>query len=199
MGKEVPPLLTLVFNGSPRPRGDTRALIDALCDHLSGDTRVIDCYHAHISPCIDCRACKTRFACALDDDMQEVYALIHGADNIVIASPVYYSQLTGPLLSVLSRLQPGFYARRRAEQGFADKVRRGGILLAGGGSGAPDPAIATARLLLRAMGCREIAEPVMALRTDENPAAQDAAALTAAWQLARRWNEKAPSLNQKCP
>ena len=183
---------TLIFNGSPRPRGDTSALIGALRGELAGRVDVIDCYRAGISPCLDCRGCKDRFACAVDDAMQAVYPLIRGADNILIASPLYYSQLTGPLLSVLSRLQPGYYARRRGDAGFADRPRRGGVLLCGGGDGSAAPALETARTLLRAMGCRQIAAPVMSLNTDALPACADVRALDAARKLARCWNAEGP-------
>lgn len=183
-------MLTLIFNGSPRRDGDTAALIDALVSTLVGDVRRVDCYTANIRACSDCRACVGRFACAIQDDMQAVYADLLAADNIVIASPVYFSELTGSLLAVLSRLQPGFYAQQRGETGFCNRPRRGGILLAGGGSGTPDPAIATARRLLRAMNCVDIAPAVTSLRTDAVPAARDAAALAAARTLGEAWNQR---------
>lgn len=175
---------TLIFNGSPRPQGDTAALIGALTERLAGDIYIVDCYRADIRPCVDCRACADTFACRVHDGMQAVYGHILAADNIVIASPIYYSNLTGPLLSVLSRLQIGHYARLRGEAGFRNRSRRGGILLSGGGLGGPEEAISMARRLLRLMGCAEIADPVMSLRTDELPALRDAAALSAAEALA---------------
>lgn len=179
---------TLIFNGSPRQQGDTVALIGALTASLSGRADIVGCYRARISPCVDCRACRARFSCAIDDGMSEVYRLILASDNIVIASPIYYSELTGRMLDVLSRLQPGYYARGRGEAGFSNRARRGGILLAGGGDGSPADAITRARILLRAMGCNEIAEPVMSLNTEVVPAAMDAEALAAAAALGRAWS-----------
>ena len=175
---------TLIFNGSPRPQGDTAALIEALTARLTGEIHIVDCYYADIRPCVDCRACEGEFACRVRDGMQAVYGRILAADSIVIASPIHYSNLTGPLLSALSRLQIGHYARLRGEAGFRNRSRRGGILLSGGGFGGPDGAISMARRLLRLMGCAEIADPVMSLRTDELPALRDAAALSATEALA---------------
>ncbi|MDO4865585.1 MAG: NAD(P)H-dependent oxidoreductase [Clostridia bacterium] len=179
---------TLIFNGSPRPNGDTSALIAALTEALEGRVDIINCYRANIRPCVDCRACKDAFACAILDEMQAVYARILEADAIVIASPVYFSSLTGRTLDVLSRLQPGFYARSRGEAGFSNKARRGGTLLVGGGNGSAELAVKQSRLLLRAMNCAPIAEPVMSLNTDRLPAARDFAALDAARRLARFLN-----------
>lgn len=175
---------TLIFNGSPRKDGDTTALIAMLTEALPGRVDAVDCYRADIAPCADCRACQTRFACAIQDQMQSVYERILEADAIVIASPIFYSELTGKTLDVLSRLQPGYYARLRGEAGFANRPRRGGILLAGGGDGSPNPAVARSKILLRAMGCQEIAPPVMSLSTNALPAAQDESARAAARSLA---------------
>lgn len=177
-------MYTLIFNGSPRKNGDTAALITMLTEAIPGQVDTIDCYRASISPCVDCRACQTHFACAIQDEMQSVYEQILEADAIVIASPIFYSELTGKTLDVLSRLQPGYYARLRGDTGFLNRPRRGGILLAGGGDVSPNPAIIRSRILLGAMGCTEIAPPAMSLNTNVLPAAQDADAFIAAKALA---------------
>ncbi len=44
---------TLIFNGSPRPQGDTVSLIDYLMKYLDGEVRTVDAYRCDISPCID--------------------------------------------------------------------------------------------------------------------------------------------------
>ena len=96
---------TLIFNGSPRKNGDTVSLINTLKNELSGEINRIDKYYSDIQPCIDCRYCWTHSGCAIKDEMQRVFSLIDETDNIVIASPIYFSELSGSLLSVLSRLQ----------------------------------------------------------------------------------------------
>lgn len=55
--------------------------------------------------------------------MQEIYSYIQEGDNILIASPVYFSMLTGKLLDVVSRLKTYFCARyfRKAEPIFKKK------------------------------------------------------------------------------
>ena len=81
---------TLIINGSPRVSGDTVSLINRLSENLSGEYRIINTYTCNISPCVDCRYCKTHAGCAIRDDMQEVYKYIEECDNIVIASTVYF-------------------------------------------------------------------------------------------------------------
>lgn len=168
---------TLIFNGSPRKDGDTAALISALKSALGGDIEQIDAYHAGIRPCIDCRYCFAHDACAVKDGMTRVYSLIHEADNIVIASPVHFSELSGPLLAVLSRLQYFYVSKNfRGEDILAGRKRNGIIMLAGGGDGSPERAIITATCLLHQMGA-DVAGTVCSRNTNITPAKDDAKAM----------------------
>ena len=84
---------TLIFNGSPRKNGNTVSLINRLMELMDGEFKVVDAYRSNISPCMDCRYCWKQPGCAIDDEMQEVYRYIEECDNIVIASPIYFSEL----------------------------------------------------------------------------------------------------------
>lgn len=175
---------TLIFDGSPRKNGDTAALIAAFTENLEGEYSVIRAYDEKgVSPCVDCRYCWDHPACAIGDDMQKIYGLIEESDCIVMASPLYYSELTGPLLSLLSRLQVYYCTRKFQEISLIEKPKIGGILLAGGGDGGPEQAVKTAKMLLRSMGAAQIADPVMSLHTNEVPARDDVGALAAARKL----------------
>ena len=46
---------TLIFNGSPRKKGNTAALIEALSERLGGEIKIVRAYDGEIRPCIDCR------------------------------------------------------------------------------------------------------------------------------------------------
>jgi len=95
---------TLIFNGSPKIGGDTTALIDKFVKNLHGDVKIISCYD-NIAPCNDCRYCRNNRGCSIDDEMQNVYRYIEECDNIVIASPIWFSSLSGTLLNLASRVQ----------------------------------------------------------------------------------------------
>ena len=101
---------TLILNGSPRKKGDTMTMINALKEELEGEVRVLDAYYADIRPCIDCRWCFENKGCAIKDEMQEIFDYIQECDHIILASPVYFEEITGMLLAVLSRLQTYFSA-----------------------------------------------------------------------------------------
>lgn len=181
---------TLILNGSPHKNGDTAALIAALRENLHGEVTQIDCYRALISPCTDCRWCTKNPGCAIQDAMQDVYPILETCDNIVIASPVYFSLPTAPILSVCSRIQTYFCASFFRKSTVPIKPKRGGILLAGGGSGSAEPAETTARRLLKYMKAKEIGPVVTSLSTDKIPARDDSAALEAARALAAFLNAK---------
>ncbi len=177
---------SVVLCGSPRENGDTRALMEAMFETLEGEKRVFWAYKGEIGPCIDCRYCQTHAGCAVKDGFSELDRAIRESRNIIIASPVYFSELTGPLLSLASRFQcywsQRFFGKREPLEGR----RRGAILLAGGGNGAPDKAIQTAQALLHMLNVGRVEEPVMSLLTDRLPAKADQKALSAARELGAR-------------
>lgn len=168
---------TLIFNGSPRRHGDTASLLERLVPQLPGEVRIIRAYDDGVAPCVDCRYCWTRPGCSINDGMQRIYEDVRDCDSILIASPVYFSELTGRLLDVASRLQTFYCARAMRGEQPITKPKRGGVLLVGGGDGAPDRAHQTARMLLRLMNAKEI-HPLVAFHdTNHRPAAEDAALL----------------------
>ncbi len=174
---------TLIINGSPRKKGDTSVLIKGLVQDLPGEVQILNAFEVKVSPCVDCRYCRTHSGCAIKDEMQEIYRMIGAADNVVIASPVWFASLPGPLLSLASRVQCGFSARFfRKEPQFSGK--KGAVLLTAGGSGGVSAAYKTASILLRELGAEQIAPPVAAMHTDTVPAAEDEGAIAAVRSIA---------------
>ena len=133
---------TLIFNGSPRKNGDTMEMIKKLTENLDGEIKIVNAYNSEISPCIDCRYCWKRNGCAIKDGMQEIYDYIQDCDNVVIASPIYFAELSGMLLALGSRLQTYVSAKYMRKETPIAKQKKGAVILAGGGSGgagAPGP------------------------------------------------------------
>lgn len=175
---------TLILNGSPRPDGDTATLISAVRSRMAGEIKVLDACRCDISPCVDCRFCRENPGCAIRDGMQEIYGYIQSCDNILIASPIYFSELTGKLLDVGSRLQTYFCARFFRQEELVQKPKKGAVLLVGGGDGHMEKAYSTACTLLRHMNCWEIHGPVFSHNTNQSPAIQDEQALAGARRIA---------------
>ena len=147
---------TLIFNGSPRKNGDTMTLVKEFIKQLNGEYKIVNAYNCDIKPCIDCRYCHDNDGCCQKDEMQEVYNYIQECDNILIASPIYFSELTGQLLAILSRLQTYYSARFFRNINPIDKSKKGGILLVGGGDGSMEKAIDTAECLLHKMNAESV-------------------------------------------
>jgi len=142
---------TLIINGSPRKNGNTATLLNELKKHLNGEVFQIDTYYAKSSPCNDCRHCWTNAECIIKDEMQDIYKVMDETDNVVVASPIYFGNLTGSLLNWASRLQY-FWASRniRKVQPISTKYRKGVvILIVNGGKGHIDPAIFAGKDLLK--------------------------------------------------
>lgn len=178
---------TLIFNGSPRKNGDTAFLIKIFSQRINGDVKVVNTYQSTIHPCSDCRYCWKNVGCCIYDDMQQVYKDIIECDNIIIASPLYMSELTGSLLSVASRLQTFFTSKRFLGVSQIEKPKLGGIILCGGGDGGPENAISTSKTLFRFMNA-SLCGTVCSLSTDTVKCKDDALAIEQVEFLANLMN-----------
>ena len=119
-----------VLNGSPRPKGNTAALVAAFkegAESAGHQVTVLPVGAMNISGCKGCEYCHTKGggACIQKDDMAQVYPVLAEAELVVLASPVYYFGLTGQLQSAVSR----FYAP------MAPAAKKWALLLT---SGSPD-------------------------------------------------------------
>ena len=158
---------TLIFNGSPRLRGDTMSLINSIIPKIEGGYKLVNVCTSKIAPCIDCRFCWSHNGCAFIDEMQNIYKYIEDCDNIIIASPIYFGELTGQFLSVASRLQTYFCARHFRKETPITKPKRGAVLLVSGSNTDMSKAYDTASGLLKEINCVEILEPIMFKNTGE--------------------------------
>lgn len=179
---------TLIFTGTPRKNGDTMALINEFVNHLEGEYKIIDAYDCIIQPCIDCRYCKEKPGCCINDEMQEIYDYIQGCDNIVIASPLYFSELSGQLLAIMSRLQTYFCARFFRKEEPIKKDKKGGVFIVGGGDGSVENAYKTACILLHHLNSKEIAPVVYSHNTNNISSREDRKAMESSENLASFFN-----------
>ena len=179
---------TLIINGSPRKKGDTVTLIDELKKHLKGKVYDISAYYDDISPCTDCRHCWKKEGCKIDDKMQKVYKLLDEVDNVILASPLYFSELTGQLLNVASRLQVVYAAKFfRGLPDFHYKKKTGALILTGGGDAGPTQAIQSAHTIFKLMNVEQVGT-VYSLNTNHIATKNDPKALAEVRELALKLN-----------
>lgn len=99
----------LVLNGSPRPNGNTAAMVAAFTEGATEkghQVSVVNVCRKKIDGCLACEYCHTKGngRCVQQDDMQEVYPVLDEAEMIVLASPVYYHSFTGQLQCAINRI-----------------------------------------------------------------------------------------------
>ena len=164
---------TLILNGSPREQGNTAKIVELITANLLGEYKIINAYDCDISACIDCRYCWENSGCSIKDGMQEVYDYIQTCNNIVIASPINFSELTGKLLDVASRFQTYYCARKFRNEQPIEKPKKGAVVLVGGGDGNMNKAYETACTLLNHINCTDIYKPVFYHNTNLCEATED--------------------------
>ncbi|NLO48962.1 MAG: flavodoxin family protein [Clostridiales bacterium] len=180
---------TLVFNGSPNNSGETMTILNEMRKHLHGEADIVEAYRSHISPCIDCRHCWTNDECAIQDDMQQIYDNIDKYDNVILASPIHFTELSGMLLTVTSRLQMYWCAEFFRGTTLIKNKKNAVLILTGGGGASPAKPLSTAKNIFRHLNAELIGQ-VYSLSTNDIPAKDDRAAMEKAKALALELNER---------
>jgi multimeric flavodoxin WrbA len=132
--------------GSPRIGGNTAVLMDYFLKGIMENTIynegavTIDSLlikNKNISPCRECCNCSKTGECIISDDMQEIYKLLIAADFIAVASPVFFTTVSGYLKAVIDRCQR-FWVLKYEHNKKIIKKNRGGIFMSTSGSGSKD-------------------------------------------------------------
>jgi multimeric flavodoxin WrbA len=98
----------LAFQGSPRIEGNTDVLLKETLKpiHESGhDVRLFKLNFMSIKPCQDCGGCDKTGRCIINDDMDEIYDAIRQADRIILASPIFFFNLSAQAKIMIDRCQ----------------------------------------------------------------------------------------------
>lgn len=109
-----------LINGSPRKKYNTAKLLDsaslAITDEYKKhqlqedvDVEIIDLYDLDYKGCKSCFHCKKIEGkyygnCPIKDDLRQLLPKIWECDGLIIASPIYFTNITGQTRSFLERL-----------------------------------------------------------------------------------------------
>jgi multimeric flavodoxin WrbA/protein-tyrosine-phosphatase len=133
-------MLVLGLQGSPRKKGNTNYLISAFMDaarKAGARTLTIDVTKKNVIPCKEYTVCEKKGFCPIDDDVRdEIYPMLRQADVVVIASPIFFYNMSAQLKAVVDRCQT-FWARKYKLRlkDPAVNMRRGFMLSAGATKG----------------------------------------------------------------
>ena len=96
----------LAFSGSPRKGGNTDILAKIFLDQVNAmgaETELVRLCDYEISPCASCRLCVNTGKCVLEDGMGKLYPKLLEADGILIASPVYFNNVSAQTKAFMDR------------------------------------------------------------------------------------------------
>jgi multimeric flavodoxin WrbA len=91
---------------SPRKKGNTEILVNEALKAAAEAGWQTDTFFMsgkQVAPCAACGRCHREGACAIKDDMQELYVLMDKADGIILASPVYFGNVSAQAKAVMDR------------------------------------------------------------------------------------------------
>lgn len=100
-------LKVLMFNGSPRPNGNTAVAlreIETVFRENGVEVETVIIGNRAIRGCVACGGCAKTGKCVFDDAVNELAPKFEAADGLVVASPVYYASANATLIACLDRL-----------------------------------------------------------------------------------------------
>ena len=130
----------VILNGSARSNGNTAALVAEFArgaEESGAEVTRIDLGKLDIHPCLGC-CCGGKdenSPCVQKDGMTEIYPAVRDSDVVVLASPLYYWNLSGQLRTCFDRL---FALEEGGENLLRGHGRAGALLMAAEGHGFDD-------------------------------------------------------------
>ncbi|MGB5747368.1 MAG: NAD(P)H-dependent oxidoreductase [Desulfobacterales bacterium] len=133
-------MLILGLQGSPRKKGNTNYLLSTFmtaAEKFGARTHIIDVTQKKVIPCKEYTVCEKKGFCPIEDDVKdEIYPLLREAELVVVATPIFFYNMTAQLKAVVDRCQT-FWARKyklKLKDPGAD-MRRGFLLAVGATKG----------------------------------------------------------------
>jgi multimeric flavodoxin WrbA len=117
--------------GSPRPKGNTNYLVDQALQEISSrgiETEKIILSQYRISGCLGHENCRSFKVCQQDDDGRWIIEKFSQADGIILATPVYYYNMTAQMKTFIDR---NYFLYTH---GIRLKARTAGVIVVAGGS-----------------------------------------------------------------
>lgn len=126
----------VILNGSPRMNGNTAELVKAFTEGVESAGHIVtrfDLQKMNIHPCLGCckggKDCSS--PCVQKDDMDKIYPFYKEADLVVLASPLYYWNISGQLKAAFDRL----FAVAECNADYANPIKECALIMAAEGNG----------------------------------------------------------------
>ncbi|HIR41548.1 MAG TPA: flavodoxin family protein [Candidatus Egerieicola pullicola] len=104
MGKKI-----VILNGSPRPNGNTSALVKSFTQGAQSAGNTVTEFFLDRMNIHGCKGCfgghsSRECPCVQKDDMAQIYPAVKECDVIVFATPLYYWNMSGQIRTAIDRL-----------------------------------------------------------------------------------------------
>lgn len=130
-------MYALAINGSPRKKGNTEILLNAVLEPLTGAGWETELFHLGgkaIRGCMACGKCfehKDMECINKDDAFNGLFAKMVRADALILGSPTYFADVSAEIKALIDR--SGFVAMAN-NRAFAGKIGAGVVAVRRGGA-----------------------------------------------------------------
>lgn len=119
----------IIVNGSPRKNQNTAKMCESFANGVKeadGEAEIINLYDVDFKGCWSCFSCKLKDGksfgrCAYPDGLTPILDKISKADGLVVASPIYCSDVTGVTRCFIERLTFPFFEYKEGYPSIAPK------------------------------------------------------------------------------
>ncbi len=134
----------LAIVGSPRINGNTNYLTDLAlkeAERLGATTEKIIISEKKLSPCLGHEECSGQVACLRKDDGMEILQKFVEADGLILATPIYYYDISSWLKIFIDR---NYFLYTHD---INCKAKAAGLIVIGGGAGIEDTVMSLNKFL----------------------------------------------------
>lgn len=126
----------IILNGSPRKNWNTAKMCESFAQGVKesgAEAEIINLYDVEFKGCRSCFACKLKNGknfgkCSYPDELTPILDKISQSDGLVLASPIYFGDITGVLRSCMERLFFPFFEYKAGYPSIAPKKLKTAII-----------------------------------------------------------------------
>ncbi len=99
----------VILNGSPRRKGNTSMLVQRFTEGAQSSEHIVTEFFLDSLTILCCKGCfgghsGRDYPCVQRDDMARIYPAVKECDVIILASPLYYWNMSGQIRTAIDRL-----------------------------------------------------------------------------------------------
>ena len=183
----------LAFNGSPRKKGNTSAIIRAIlkgAESEGAETTEVRLHDIDMKGCQGCLACRQKpGVCAQQDELSPYLEAMKSCQGVVVGCPIYMYRICGQMKLFVDRCYSLYVSREGGGYDSAIPAGKTYALVVSQGAPEADQYGRSVRWLAgmtgSGFGMREVGRIVHA-DSNQSPAKKDAALLDEAFLIGRR-------------